>query len=102
MSIIWFREVHTAQNNDFLKSSCVLGYCSDTDSGVGNGKGFLKGIVSVSSDEVLEQEFRVSEIWSVVLEWLSMASHESLLEISSEPNPLLHVLTTEKVFSFLD
>jgi hypothetical protein len=31
-----------------------------------------------------------------------MASHKSLLEISSEPNPLLHVLTTEQVLSFLD
>jgi len=31
-----------------------------------------------------------------------VASHKSLLEISSEPDPSLHVLTAEEVFAFLD
>lgn len=31
-----------------------------------------------------------------------MASHESLLEISSEPNPLLHLFASQERFSFLD
>ena len=31
-----------------------------------------------------------------------MASHESLLEISGEPNPFLHVFSTEEVLSLLD
>lgn len=31
-----------------------------------------------------------------------MASHESLLEVSSEPNPFLHLLAAEEVLTLLD
>jgi hypothetical protein len=67
---------------------------SDTDSVLTDGQWLFKCVISVSSDEILEQEFRISEIRCIILERLSVRSHESLLEISSEPDPLLHLVTS--------
>ena len=75
---------------------------SNTDSSIANSEGLLEGVVWVSSNEVLKQELAVSEVRGVILEWLSVASHESLLEISGEPNPFFHVFSTEEVLSLLD
>lgn len=75
--------------------------CSHSDLGVGHGEGLLEGVVSVSSDEVLEKELRVCEVGGIVLEGLSVASHESLLEVSAEPDPLLHGIASEEVLSLL-
>lgn len=76
--------------------------CSDTNPGVANGEGLLEGVVGVASHEVLQQELGVGEVRSVILERLSVGSHECLLEVSSEPYPLLHVLAAEQVLSLLD
>ena len=65
-------------------------------------EGFGRSLVSVSTDEVLEQELRVCEITRIVFEGLPVASHKSFLEIGGVPDPLLHLLSTEKRFSFLD
>ena len=76
--------------------------CSDTDSGIAHSEWLLESVITVPSNEVLQQEFRVCEVGSIVLEGLSVGSHESFLEIGSKPNPLLHVFTAEEVLSLLD
>jgi len=76
--------------------------CSDTNPGVANGEGLLEGVVGVASHEVLQQELGVGEVRSVILERLSVGPHECLLEVSSEPYPLLHVFAAEQVLSLLD
>ena len=76
--------------------------CSDTNPGVADGEGLLEGVVGVASHEVLQQELGVGEVRSVILERLSVGPHECLLEVSSEPYPLLHVLAAEQVLSLLD
>ena len=75
---------------------------SDTNSGVADGEGLLEGVIGVASHEVLQEELGVSKVRSVILERLSVASDECLLEVSSEPDPLLHILTAEEVLSLLD
>ena len=75
---------------------------SDTDFVFANSERLLKGVIRVSSDEVLQQKFRVCEIAGVVVEVLSMASNKSLLEISRPPNPFLHVVALQQVLSFGD
>lgn len=75
---------------------------SDSDSGRADSEWFLLGVVCVPSDEILEQQFWVCEIRGIILERLSVASHEGLLEISGEPNPLLHLFTSQEGFSFLN
>ena len=75
---------------------------SNTDSMFSNSEWFLLGIVRVSSDEVLKQELGVSEVAGVVLERLSVASDQSLLEISRVPDPSFHVFASEHVLSFGD
>ena len=61
---------------------------------------FFKGIISVSPNEVLQKKLRVCEIAGIIFERLSMASHESFLKVSSVPDPSLHVLALEEMFSF--
>ena len=75
---------------------------SNTDSMFSNSEWFLLCIVRVSSDEVLKQELRVSKVAGVVLERLSVASDQSLLEISRVPDPSFHVFTSEHVLSLGD
>lgn len=75
----------------------VLG--SVANKGVLGGKGLLSGLVSVTTDEVLEEQLRVGEIGRIVLEGLSVAAHEGLLEIGSEPDPLLHLRASEQVLA---
>jgi hypothetical protein len=55
---------------------------SDTDSAISNCEGLLEGVVGVSSHEVLQEQLRVGEIGGVILEGLSVTSHESLLQVS--------------------
>ena len=62
----------------------------------------LESIVCVPSDEVLKQKLGVCEVGSVVLERLSVASDQSLLEISRVPDPSFHVFTSEHVLSLGD
>ena len=50
----------------------------------------------------MEQKLGVSEITGVVLESLTMGSHESLLEVSGVPNPLFHGSSAEERGAFLD
>ena len=45
-------------------------------------KWFFEGVVTVPTDEVLEQELGVGEVTGIILKGLSVASDESLLEIS--------------------
>jgi hypothetical protein len=75
---------------------------SDTNTGITDFEGLLGRIISVATNEVLEEQFRVSEIAGIVLEALSVGAHESLLEISGEPNPLLHVLGVEEGLTLAD
>ena len=50
----------------------------------------------------MEEELGVSEVAGVVLPGLPVASDESFLEVSGVPDPLLHLLALEEVFSLLD
>ena len=59
-------------------------------------------VISVSTNEVLKQKLRISEISSIILEALSVASDESLLQVSRPPNPLSHGWASEEMFSLLD
>lgn len=74
---------------------------SDSDTGVGLGEWLLEGVVGVSSDEVLEEQLRVGEVGGVVLEGLSVASHQGLLQVGAEPDPLLHGVASQQVLSLL-
>ena len=75
---------------------------SNTNSVFSDFKWFLESVISVSSDEVLKQKLRVSEVTGIILEALSMASDKSLLKISRIPNPLFHVFTFEGICSLFD
>ena len=75
---------------------------SDTDTGVANFERLLRGIVGVATNEVLKEELRIGEITGIVLEALSVGTHEGLLEIGGEPNPFLHVLRVEEGLTFAD
>ena len=75
---------------------------SHTDSVSANLKWLGVGVIRVSSNEVLEEEFGISEVTSVILERLPVASDQGLLEVGAEPDPLLHVLAVEEMLSFLD
>lgn len=74
---------------------------SNTDLVLSDLQWLLGGVVTVSSDEVLEQKLGVSEVAAVVPERLSVASDERLLEVGAVPDPLLHVVALEKWLSLL-
>ena len=75
---------------------------SETDAGVSDSEGLLSSLVCVATNEVLEEELGVSEVAGVVLERLSVTSHESLLEIGSVPDPLLHLIASKEVFALFN
>ena len=80
--------------------SCCFWGSSETDAGVLNSEGLLSGLICVTTDEVLEEQLGVGEVRGVVLEGLSMATHESLLEIGGPPDPLFHLISFEEVLAF--
>ena len=67
-----------------------------------NLKRLLKGVIGISSDEVLEQELGVGEVRGIVLPRLSVAPDEGFLEVGGVPDPLLHLIALEEVLSLLD
>ena len=73
-----------------------------SNTGVADGEWLERSLIGVATDEVLEEQLRVSEIGRVVLEGLSVTSDEGLLKIGSEPDPFLHLFSTEKWLTFLD
>ena len=75
---------------------------SETDTGGSDSKGLLSGLVCVPTDEVLKEELGVSEITGVVLERLSVTSHESLIHIGSVPDPLFHLIASKEVFALFN
>ena len=75
---------------------------SETDAGVLLSEGLLSGLIGVSTDEVLEEELRVGEVRGIILEGLSVAAHQSLLEISGPPDPSLHLVSSEEMLTLLD
>ena len=85
---LWFRLFLSINS----KTNCILS----------NLKGLCLCIVRVSSDEVLQEQLRISEITCIIFVCLSVTSDECLLEIGWEPDPFLHVLTSEEMWSFLN
>ena len=75
---------------------------SEANAGSFGSEGLLGGLVSVAPDKVLKEQLRVSEVGAVVLEGLTMAAHESLLEIGSPPDPALHLLASQQVLALSD
>jgi hypothetical protein len=76
--------------------------CSCTDLVMSDLQWRLVSIIRVSSNEVLKQQFGVSEITGIILEGLPMASDKSFLKVSAVPDPSLHVFTLEKWLPLLD
>ena len=72
---------------------------SHTNSVLSNSKWFLKSVISVSSNEILKQELGISEVTGIIVEWLSVASDKSLLKIGWVPDPSLHFVALEHMFS---
>jgi len=72
---------------------------SHTDFVLSDLKWLLEGIISVSSDEILEQKLGVGEVTGIIFPWLSVASDKSFFKIGSVPNPSLHIFTLEKMLS---
>ena len=75
---------------------------SDTNHIFSNSQWFQSGIIRVSSDEILEQKLWISEVTSIILEWLSVTSDKSFLKISWVPDPFFHVFTLQEMFSLGD
>jgi len=75
---------------------------SDTDTSIADFEGLLGGIVGIATNKVLEKELGIGEIAGIVFEALSVSTHEGLLEIGGEPNPLLHVLRVEEGLTLAD
>lgn len=73
-----------------------------SNAGASDLEGLGSSLVSVTSDEVLEEELGISEITGIVLETLSVGAHEGFLEIGSVPDPSGHGLTSEEGLSLLD
>lgn len=67
-----------------------------------NSKGLLSSVVCVSSNEVLQQQFRVGEVASVVLKRLTVSAHKSFLEVGTVPNPTLHFVGVEELLTLFD
>ena len=63
-------------------------------------KRLLQSVISISTDEVLQQQLRVCEVARIIVVGLSMASDESFLQIGSVPDPSLHLISSEQMFSF--
>jgi hypothetical protein len=74
--------------------------CSHTNQILSNLQWFLFGIIRVSSDEILEQKFWISKVTGIILEWLSVASDKSFLQIGRVPDPFFHIITSQHMFSF--
>ena len=79
-----------------------LTFCSPADTVLSHFEGLLESVVRVAADEVLQEQFRVSEVAGVVLEALSVGTAEGLLKVGRVPDPPLHVLRPEHVLALLD
>ena len=75
---------------------------SDTNAGLTQLQWFFESIISVASDEVLQEELGISEVTRIIFEGLSVHAAKSLLKIGSIPDPSLHFLGLEEVFSLSD
>lgn len=75
---------------------------SNTNPMGSNFKRHFESVISVSSNEILQKQFRVCKVSGIILEALSVASIKSLLHICSEPNPFLQLLGFEKWLSFFN
>ena len=64
---------------------------SDTNAVNADLQRLFESVVRVTTDEVLEMELGVSKVLLAVFVGLAVASDERLLEVSSVPDPLLHV-----------
>ena len=69
---------------------------------ISDSEWLYEGVVCVSTDEILEQQFRVSEVAGVVVPVLSVTSDEGLLEILGPPDPFSHGWACKEVGSLLD
>eukprot|EP00351_Strombidinopsis_sp_SopsisLIS2011_P003694 CAMPEP_0116878416 /NCGR_PEP_ID=MMETSP0463-20121206/10180_1 /TAXON_ID=181622 /ORGANISM="Strombidinopsis sp, Strain SopsisLIS2011" /LENGTH=186 /DNA_ID=CAMNT_0004526643 /DNA_START=86 /DNA_END=646 /DNA_ORIENTATION=- len=73
--------------------------CSHTDAGLTQLKWFFESIISVASDKVLQEKLGISEVTRIIFEGLSVHAAQSLLEISGVPDPTLHLLRLEQMFT---
>jgi len=60
------------------------------------------GWVTVSFDEVLENDFRILEIGSIVIVGLSMDTDQSLFQILEPPHEFLDILVLHQILILID